>query len=265
MLRFRLSPLFVGAFLFLTACTGEVQKFEAQDVEGPPEVQLDVVEQHAEQFETDVPERPAGSEEEQIAAAYILGTLQQNGYFARLDSVPVADLFRSTNVIAEPEGGAEDPDAIVVVPYGTGPGAPENSEAIGLFLELSRALNVAAPGHRVQFAALGAEYSDREGGSLGSRRLARFLLDEGRDPLVIQLVDVSSDAERSFKAYGAGSDEANQIMLDLAGAEDGVLTQELLTIDPDVFKDAGLDRMLVVGEPETAGPVLLRFLSELGG
>ena len=110
MLRFRLSPLFVGALLLLVGCcTGDVRKFEAQDVEGPPEVQLDVVEQHAEQFETDVPERPAGSEEEQIAAAYILGTLQQNGYFARLDSVPVADLFRSTNVIAEPEGGAEDP------------------------------------------------------------------------------------------------------------------------------------------------------------
>ena len=265
MLRFRLSPLLVGAFLFLTACTGEVQKFEAQDVEGPPEVRLDVVEQHAEQFETDVPERPAGSEEEQIAAAYILGTLQQNGYFARLDSVPVADLFRSTNVIAEPEGGAEDPDAIVVVPYGTGSGAPENSEAIGLFLELSRALNVTAPGHRVQFAALGAEYSERGGGSLGSRRLARFLLDEGRNPLVIQLTDVRAGQGQPFKAYGEGSDEANRIMLEVQGDPGGALTDEMLTIDPDVFAEAGFDRMLVVGEPETAGPVLLRFLSEVGG
>jgi len=264
MSRFRFAPVVAGVLLCsLAACTGDVRKFEAQDVEGPPEVQVDVVEQHAEQFQTDVPERPAGSEEEQIAAAYILGTLQQNGYFARLDPVPVADLFRSTNVIAEPEGGAEDPDAIVVVPYGTGPDSPDNNEAIGLFLELSRALNVAAPGHKVQFAALGAEYSDREGGSLGSRRLAKFLVDEGQDPLVIQLIDVSSDASQPFKAYGDRADEANQVMLDITGGNS--LTDEMRTVDPDVFAKAGFERMLVVGDPETAGPVLLQFLSELGG
>jgi hypothetical protein len=264
MRRHRFAPAIAGVLLLAgVACTGEVQKFEAQDVEGPPEVQVDVVEQHAEQFETDVPERPAGSEEEQIAAAYILGVLQQNGYFARLDSVPVADLFRSTNVIAEPEGGEENPDAIVVVPYGTGPGSPENSEAIGLFLELSRAFNVASPGHKVQFAAVGAEYADEEGGSLGSRRLARFLLDEEQDPLVIQLVDISADASPSFKAYGDRADEANQIMLDLTGGEG--ITLEDRNVDPDVFAEAGFERMLVVGEPGAIGDVLLQFLPELGG
>ena len=265
MSSFRFAPALAGVLLCATAaCTSEVQKFEAQEVQGPPEVRLDVVEQHADQFESDVPQRPAGSEEEQIAAAYILGTLQQNGYFARLDPVPVADLFRSTNVIAEPEGGAEDPDAVVVVPYGTGPGSPENSEALGLFLELSRALNVVAPGHKVQFAAVGAEYSEREGGSLGSRRLARFMLDEDQDPLVIQLTDVRAGQGQPFKAYGEGSDEANGIMLELRGDPGGALTDEMLTIDPDVFAEAGFDRMLVIGEPGTAGPVLLRFLSEIG-
>jgi hypothetical protein len=268
MMRFRLSPLIVGAFVLLTACTGEVQKFEAQEVEGPPEVRLDVVEQHADQFESDVPERPAGSEEEQIAAAYILGTMQQNGYFARLDSVPVADLFRSTNVIAEPEGGGEDPDAVVVVPYGTGPDSPKNSEALGLFLELSRALNVAAPGHKVQFAALGAEYSDREGGSLGSRRLARFMLDEGQDPLVVQLVEVSSVSGDGFDAVGERADEFIEIAEDLecAGKESCSLAGEEKTfrVDPDVFEEAGFDRILIKGDVQKLGPALLQFLSELG-
>jgi len=259
----RLAPLTAGAFLCLVgACTGDVQKFEAQEVEGPPEVQISVVEQHAEQFHLDVPDRPAASEEEQIAAAYILGVMQQNGYFARLDSVPVADLFRSTNVIAEPEGGAEDPAAIVVVPYGTGPGSPDNNAALGLFLELGRALNVAAPVHKVQFAAVGAEYAGEGGEALGSRRLARFLLDEGQDPLVIQLVEISESATFSFKAYGDGAEEANRIMLELTGGN--VLTDEARTVKPDVFADAGFERMLVVGEPETAGEVLLGFLADLG-
>jgi hypothetical protein len=259
----RLAPAIAGAVVcVLGGCTGEVQKFEAQEVEGPPEVRITVVEQHAEQFRLDVPDRPAGSEEEQIAAAYILGVMQQNGYFARLDSVPVADLFRSTNVIAEPEGGAEDPAAIVVVPYGTGPGSPDNNEALGLFLELGRALNVAAPGHQVQFAAVGAEYAREGGEALGSRRLARFLLDEDQDPLVIQLVEIRGSATFSFKAYGDGAEEANRIMLELTGGN--VLTDEALTVEPDVFSEAGFERMLVVGEPETAGRVLLQFLADLG-
>ncbi|MGH2755098.1 MAG: hypothetical protein ACRDLB_11780 [Actinomycetota bacterium] len=258
---FRLVP-FVGALLLTVACSGDVQRFEAQEVPGPPTVQIEVVEQHAEQFETDVHERPAGSEEEQIAAAYILGVLQQNGYFGRLDSVPVENLFRSTNVIAEPEGGGDDPAAIVVVPYGTGEDSPPNSAAIGLFLELARALNVAAPGHSVQFATVGAEYADVGSGALGSRRLARFLLDEERDPLVVQLVDISSDAERPFKAYGDAADEVNQIMLDVTGDEG--ITQEALDVDPDVFEEAGFRRMLVIGRPDVAGPVLLRFLEEVG-
>jgi hypothetical protein len=264
MLSFRFAPAVAGVLLCAAvACSPDVRKFEAQDVEGPPEVQVDVVDQHAEQFETDVPERPAGSEEEQIAAAYILGTLQQNGYFARLDPVPVADLFRSTNVIAEPEGGGEDPDAIVVVPYGTGPDSPDNNEAIGLFLELSRALNVAAPGHKVQFAALGAEYSDREGGSLGSRRLAKFLMDEGQDPLVIQLVDISAEGS-SFVATGPGADDLDEIEQDIEGGASTTQRNSIHLEGPDVFSAAGFDRILVQGGSEILGPVLLQFLSELG-
>ena len=225
-------------------------------------MQVDVVEQHADQFDDRGTRTTGGIRGGAGRGGLHPGALQQNGYFARLDPVPVADLFRSTNVIAEPEGGEEDPDAIVVVPYGTGPESPDNSEAIGLLLELSRALNVAAPGHKVQFAAVGAEYSDEEGGSLGSRRLARFMLDEDQDPLVIQLVEISPEAELTFKAYGDRADEANRVMLDMTGGD--VLTDEARSLDPDVFAAAGFQRMLVVGEPETVGPVLLQFLSELG-
>jgi hypothetical protein len=240
--------------LTLAACGGEQVPFEAPEVDGPPEVEIAVALGHAEQFETDVPDRPAGSGEEQAAAAYILGTLQQNGYFARLDAVPVEDLFRSTNVVAQPAGGAE-PDAMVVVAYGTGPGAPDDPLALGLFLELARALNVAAPGHKVQFVALGAEFTDVEGGHLGSRRLARFLLDEEQEPFIVELGDITTGG-----GFKAGGDRAGSLEALAPGASPDAGSTALLR-DPDVFGAAGFERALVSGGIEDVARVLLEFLS----
>ena len=240
--------------LAFTACGGEQVPFETPDVDGPPEVEVEVALGHAEQFETDVPNRPAGSGEEQAAAAYILGTLQQNGYFARLDAVPVEDLFRSTNVVAQPAGGAE-PAAMVVVPYGTGPGAPDDSLALGLFLELARALNVAQPDHKVQFVALGAEFTDVEGGHLGSRRLARFLLDEAQKPFIVELGAITTG-----DGFMAAGDRAGSLK-SLAPGEGPDAGSTALLRDPDVFGAAGFERALVSGGLEDVARVLLEFLS----
>lgn len=240
------------------ACGGEQVPFEQPEVEGPAEVQIDVARQHAEQFSSDVPTRPAGSGEEQAAAAYILGTLQQNGYFARLDAVPVEDLFRSTNVVAQPAGGAE-PAAMVVVPYGTGPGAPDGELALGLFLELARALNVESPGHRVHFVALGAEFTDVEGGHLGSRRLARYLLDEEQMPFIVELGEIKDQAgitaegDRVEELMAASSDSEPTP----AGGHRGAR--------PDVFGAAGFQRVLVSGGLVSVAPALVTFLSGLDG
>ena len=241
----------------VTACSGEQVPFERPEVDGPAEVRLDVVMDHAEQFASDVPDRPAGSGEEQAAAAYILGTLQQNGYFARLDAVPVEDLFRSTNVVAQPAGGAE-PEVMVVVPYGTGPGAPEEEYALGLFLELARALNVTAPGHKVHFVALGAEFTDVEGGHLGSRRLARFVLDEEQDPFVVELGELTTGG--GFQAEGDREDELNVAAGGGSDTSSGALLRSV-----DVFKAAGFERVLVSGGLDDVGPALLEFLADFAG
>ncbi|MDQ3981239.1 MAG: hypothetical protein M3271_01005, partial [Actinomycetota bacterium] len=151
---------------------------------GPPEVQQETVERHAAQFDEEEPVRPAGSQEELAASAYIVAHLTDAGYVSRLDAVPVQDLVRSTNVVALPPGGAE-PDVIVAVAYDSAQGSPPDGRAIGVWLEVARALRAVEPDHAVEFVALGAEHADVAGGNLGSRRLARQLTDEGRTPGVM--------------------------------------------------------------------------------
>lgn len=253
-----LAALLAASF---AACTGGGSKtFETPEIGGPPEVQLDVVGQHAQSFdEGELEFRPAGSEEEQGAAAYILGILQQNGYFVRLESVPVADLFRSTNVIAQPAAG-EEPEAIVVLPYSNSPEIPSNGVALGLFLELARAQNLADPEHSVQFVALGAEYSEEEGGSLGSRRLVLLLREEEKDPFVIQLDKIAEQGP--FQVSGDRAADAHDIAEGLGVAPTTPLKD--FSLRPDVFGAAGFDRMVVSGGADAVGRVLLEFLASDG-
>lgn len=253
----RYVPLIAIVVLFAGgSCGSEVRDFETPDVAGPPVVRMDVVEQHADQFDTDVPQRLAGSQEEQAAASYITGTLQQNGYFVRLDAVPVADLVRSTNVMAAP-AGASEPEVVVVMPYSTGPVHASSGLALGLFLELARALNVVEPAHAVHLVAVGAEYTEVEGGALGSRRLARFMLDEGWDPLVIQLVDLSRGG--SLTVSGDRSDELVDAMTAMTGPFTA-FDEGSLEVDPDVFATAGFERLLISGDAEKVGDVLIEYL-----
>lgn len=185
--------------LSFAACVRSVPyEGEEPTVEGPADVQLEAVRQHALQFDVDVPDRRPGSQHELAAASYLLGHLQLAGYSPRLDRVPVADTVSSTNVVAFPPGGAE-PEFLVTVAYDTdASGRQQTGPEIGLFLELARALTVADPDHRVGFVALGAESADRR----GTRRLAQFLLDEGVEPSVI-LIRPSLVNERGIVVSGA--------------------------------------------------------------
>lgn len=183
----------------LAACSGDAgNPRPISSPVGPPEIQPDVVAQHAAQFEDDLPQRPAGSQQEFAAATYITAHLQQAGYVVELDAVPVEDLVRSSNVIALPPSG-EKPEIVVTVAYDTGRTAG-SATTIGTFLELARALRVAVPDHSVEFVALGAELTEVNGGSLGSRRLIKVFLDEGVRPEIVVIVELRDDIGAQFAA-----------------------------------------------------------------
>ncbi len=155
-----------------------------------------MLELHAQQFDEDLPDRRAGSEEEFAAATYITAHLQQAGYVVEFDAVPVANTVRSTNVLALPPS-TNDPDHVVAVAYDAGGSA----ESIATFLEVARALRVAVPDHSVEFAALGAEWAEVEGGNLGTRRLIKLLNDRELDPEIVYLMG-REETEPLFEAAG---------------------------------------------------------------
>ena len=209
----------------LGACSdsGEVPRPEPS---GPPTPEASVVDDHAAQFADEVARRPAGSQQEQIAATYILGHLQQAGYPARLDAVPVGDLVRSTNVIAVPPQGAE-PRYVIAVPYDTPPDEALDAHAIGVFLEVARALSVRNLDHAVEFVALGAEFSELGDRGRGSRALVERLKDDGVDPEILYL-DPGAPVKSSL----------------------------------EILEDAGLDVTLVSGSPEGVAERLMELLSD---
>ena len=218
---------------------------------GPPRVRSEVVARHARQFDEDDPDRRAGSQGEQIAAAYLLAHLQSAGYRAFLDAVPVSDLVRSTNVVAMPPSGRRQVVA-VTVPYDTPVGAgadQESAEELGLLLELARALARARPEHRVSFVALGAEYAEASGGRLGSRRLVVYQRERSLSPLMVVLEDIDAGAG-PVRATG---DEAAEVVEGAApGRAEGSVAE--------VFEAAGLDVLTVSGGAREAGDALLDYL-----
>lgn len=193
--------------------------------QGPPRVQPEVVARHAEQFETDLASRPPGSQEEFAAASYLTAHLQQAGYSVRLESVPVADTVRSSDVIAVPPSG-EQPEVIVTVSFDTPIGDPDaDGSDIGAFLELARALRVATDDHSIEFVALGAQSDDM----LGARRLARLLLDEEVRARIVHLASTEREAalvgpleDAGFpveRFVGDGADIATAVFAVLTNAE----------------------------------------------
>ena len=238
--------------LVAVSCAGAETRPSEIEPTGPPNLRPAVVDDHAAQFDEELADRAAGSQEEQAASQYILGHLQQAGYFVQLDAVPVANLVESTNLVALPPSG-KSAEQVVAVGYDADEETPATGQTIGVFLELARALYAAEPDHRVEFVALGAEVTDEH---LGSRRLAQQLTEEGRDVAVITLVA----GHDRMAARGSLADE-----IAAAASAAGVRTTDLdLGNEVDVFARAGFDSALVGGPPEDLGPALLAYLQDDG-
>ncbi len=240
----------------LAGCSSEGIGPSGVDPSGPPEIEVGLVERHAEQLDEELGDRPAGSQREQVASQYVLGHLQRAGYPVRLEAVPVANLVDSTNLLALPPGG-ESPTTIVTVAYDAFAGE-RAGESVGVFLELARALHAADPDHRIEFAALGAE---RTGPHLGSRRLAQQLRAEGGSPFLVTIAGVGEGRPLSFAGEAAAELRA------AAGAE---LDARAAVADldviggVDVFGRAGFDHLIATGEAGEVGPVLLGWLRSRG-
>lgn len=232
--------------LILSGCSPPGTPATQPSPTGPPAVDYAFVRQHAQQFDVDVPNRPAGSQHELAAATYILGHLQFAGYTPVLDAVPVANQVQSTNVVAFPPSG-NDPEIVVAIGYDHDGRSPAEGAEIGLFMELARALNVAAPEHRVAFVALGAERAD----NAGSAKLARTLAERELGSQVVILRGTST----GHPAQGACATEA-------AGGELVDYVSECATI---VFgypwlEDVAAGVTLVHGSGPQLGDPLLRLL-----
>ena len=219
--------------IVLAACSTipEGQR-STRDPKGPPAIDGSTVERHASQLDEEQPERPAGSQEELAASAYLVAHLADAGYVTRLDAVPVKDLVRSTNAVGLPPSGA-DPSALVTVGYDTAPGAGPAGAAVGFWLELARALRVVDPDHSIGFVGLGAENTPIEGGHLGSRRLVNLLRERGDTPEILVINEISPRG-----AYRAVDGD-------------------------DVFTAAGFETTVVGGGARRVGTKLLEYLTTL--
>ena len=221
------ARLLAVSLLLLPACIGGGADAPRPEFtpEGPPQVQSEVIERHAEQFEQDLATRPAGSQQEFAAATYLTAHLQQGGYVVRLEDVPVANTVRSSNVIGLPPSGA-DPRIVVTVSYDTPSDRPDRDAGdIGAFLEVARALRVTQADHDVEFVALGAQSEDM----LGARRLAQLLIEAEVEPQIVHLASTDEEAglvqpleDAGFpveRYVGSGTDIGSAVFALLTGAE----------------------------------------------
>lgn len=225
---------------------------------GPPTVEASVIDDHAAQFTDEVPRRPAGTQQEQIAATYILGHLQQAGYPVRLDAVPVGDLVHSTNIIAVPPRG-DQPRYLIAVPYDTPPDEALDAHAIGVFLEVARALAVGGLDHAVEFVALGAEFTKQGDGSRGSRALVERLTEDGVAPEMIYLSPnlIDDGAGDGFYAEGPLADQLEEVTTIDKQIADPTVRSSL-----KLYENAGLEATLVGGAPEAVAQGLIEFLAD---
>jgi len=226
---------------------------------GAPTVEPEVALRHERELDEEVGPRAAGSQEEQAASVYITAHLQRAGYVVFLDAVPVGNLVRSTNVVARPPSSAPARVAVVAA-YDTRTDEAQGGAAVGLLLELARALAVAAPDHRVQFVALGAEHAEVGGGLLGSRRLAQDL---NEDATVVVIGDVG-DRVRCLATGGSAESKLAPFIPDAPGPC-SELSDPPLDLAPhrttEVFEAAGFDTVEVSGDLRAASEVIMGFLS----
>jgi hypothetical protein len=239
------------AMLLLTGCAAGTVTKGRPPTTGPPRVQPAVVQRHAQWFDRNDPSRPAGSQGELVAGSYLLARLEQAGYLVKLDPVPVGNLLHSTNVIALAPSGTSS--TVIVVNYDTAPAVPSDGAAIGTFLEVARALRVMEPLHSVEFAALGAEHVNVDGGQVGSRSLIELLKQQSSRPQIIRLADVANTTGPISAAGPAAASlrrAAEDLHIHLAASG---------TLSRDVFASAGFRETVIQGGP-TLGPVLLSYL-----
>ncbi len=237
------------ALLALASCTAGETPRPVGTPSGLPDIDANTIEAHADQFEDELPDRKAGSQEEFAAATYITAHLQQAGYVVEFDSVPVANTVRSTNIVALPPS-TEDPEYLVAVAY-DGRGAT----GVAAFLEVARALRVRVPEHSVQFVALGAQYTELNEGALGARRMVALLRDRELEPYVVEIHDEGSGL---LKSYG-GPLEGR--LDDIEGRTDELPT----TPASEVFDKAEFDYTLVTGPAADVAETLLEFLVDEAG
>ncbi|HEV2757094.1 MAG TPA: M28 family peptidase [Actinomycetota bacterium] len=250
------------ALLLLGAACSTLPEGQRSDapVTGPPEIEPATIERHAAQFDEEEPVREPGSQQELAASAYIVAHVTDAGYVFRLDAVPVRDLVRSTNVVALPPGG-EEAGTIVVAGYDSTETSEPNGHAIGVWLEVARALRVVDRAHGVQFVALGAEETQTGDGRLGSRRLAQQLSDDGRSPAIVVIGNVEAGGER-VEVSGA-AEEAIRGEAASAGVPVRVVATGEGSGTAGVFTAAGFDTTLVEGGAEAVARVLLAHLATL--
>lgn len=241
------------ALLALASCTPDQTPRPTATATGPPEIQQDAIEAHAQQFDEELPDRLAGSQQEFAAATYITAHLQQAGYVVEFDSIPVENTVRSTNVVALPPS-TEDPEYLVAVAFDNN-GGGGGAASVAVFLELTRALRAAVPDHSVQFVALGADATSLDGGRLGSRRMIKLLQDRDLDPRVIYIRDVARSSGY-FSAQGVDADELRTLADARAPREVGT--------QGSAFEEAGFAFTTVSGITDEVATVLLRFLAAEG-
>jgi hypothetical protein len=79
------------------------------------------------------------------------------------------------------------------------------------------------------------------------------MLNEDWDPLVVQLLDVSKGEPISI-----AGDDSDRFVTQLTADEN--FDEGELEASPDVFKQAGFDRLLLSGDPEQLAAPLLDYL-----
>lgn len=243
-----------------SACSGASNRAPEAQPSGPAQIQLDVVEEHARQFDEDLALRVAGSQQEFAASAYILAHLQRAGYVARLEPVPVSDLVRSTDVIAV-RPGDEQPTVVVGVAYDNAPGAAPSGASLGLFLELARSLVIAQPQHSTWFVALGAQSTALQGGSLGTKALARLLSEEETAPLIVLI----GPASNAIVIGGSASEELSDYAMTVGAIAQFDHAPPVLPRRTErLFGRDDVRYATVEGPPDRIGPLLLGFLEERG-
>jgi hypothetical protein len=254
------AALACGA-LGLTSCTRHVEPGEPGRATGPPEVRPAAVFALGAQLDRRFDPRPAGSQRELLTASYLVAHMAKVGYTVRLDSVPVANDVASANVQALPPGLGDHPSVVVTAAYDTPRSGSRTGATLGLWLELGRALLVAGV-HDDELVALGADHAGVGEGQLGSRRLAKVLLDDGADPLIVTIGDIGRAPFFSARGYRA---ETLERIARRSGIEvrPGVIPGPSPR-HPDVMAEAGFHHVTVAGGAAQVGRVLLDLLRRAG-